>query len=188
MKKPLPIVDCHIRKHKLDQIHKLADEVNYLMDNIDEVEASLETWKKRKLEIETELLPDLLAETGMGDFSRGDSDFKMGFFVSGSFPKGAAGKKAAQWLMDHGLGDIIKAEVSVRFPRGEIDKAKRVMTVMKPLCEPTLKGTVHPQTFHAMVRRRMKEGKPLDLNLLGVYAARKVNVKRKKEEADGNGL
>ena len=115
-----------VSEQKLGQIHALADEVNRLMDSIDETESQLEDLKTRKYEIESELLPDLIAETGVQDFEHGGSKFKLGYFVSGSFPKGEQGKRAYKWLEKYGLGHLLKIQLTVNFPREKPKKPRKL--------------------------------------------------------------
>ena len=161
------------------KVIELADEALFLTEEIAATESKLEISKRRLREIQVDLLPDLLAEVGYRDFERNGHQFKLEIFVSGSFPKEKAKVKTAiQWLKDHNLEEVIKVEFRALFNRGEINVAREAVSRIRDLCKVNILATVHPQTLTALVRKRLRDGDPIAPDVLGVWAGRRMQIKK----------
>lgn len=87
--------------------------------------------------------------------------------------------KATAWLIDHGQASIVKRELSLKFGKGEEQRAaEAVDTLREHNFTPTDKMSVHPQTLGALVRELLAEGKEIPMDLLGVYVQPLVKIKK----------
>ena len=81
----------------------------------------------------------------------------------------------------HGLGDIIKNEISVSFGKDEDNKAASYVDLAKSQgLEPARKMKVEPMTLKALVRERIEAGKDMPTEIFGVYTENKTTIKRKQ--------
>ena len=169
---------------KLDQLNQMSDEVTGLAEAIEETKAALEALQKRYSTLTIDLMPDLMAEIGLGKkFERNGMMFTLGVFASGGWPKDPERAQVAlEWLEANDMGGMVKTEVKATFGKGDIELAKEVFAAMEGLCDPLLESKVHPQTLQAMVRRRLRDGQEIDPPLLGLFAGRRVSVKKLKEK------
>lgn len=167
---------------KLEQLYEMADETSELAEAIEETKSALEALQKRYNTLSIELMPDLMAEIGLGKtFERNGMVFTLEVFASGGWPKDPERASIAlNWLEEHELGGIVKTEVRASFGKGDLESAKQVLALMKDHCDPLLESKVHPQTLQAMVRRRLKNGDDVDPTLLGLFAGRRVRTKKLK--------
>ena len=63
------------------------------------------------------------------------------------------------WIRENGHGELIKNVVSVQFGRGEDDRAKEVIDVLKKEgLLPEQKENVHPSSLKAFVREQVESG------------------------------
>lgn len=87
--------------------------------------------------------------------------------------------KAAEWLQANGQGAIIKREISLKFGKGEEDKAAEAVGALREHhFAPVDKMSVHPQTLGSVVRELLEAGKEIPMDVLGVYVQPLVKVKR----------
>lgn len=87
--------------------------------------------------------------------------------------------RAAAWLQANGQGAIIKREISLKFGKGEEQKAAEAVDALREHhFAPTDKMSVHPQTLGAVVRELLAEGREVPMDVLGVYVQPVVKVKK----------
>ena len=90
-------------------------------------------------------------------------------------------EEAFNWLREHGLGDLIKNEVTVSFGRNEDNKAADYAALAKGQgFQPTQKMKVEPMTLKALVRERIEAGKEMPTEIFGVFSENKTTIKRNK--------
>ena len=90
-------------------------------------------------------------------------------------------EKAFQWLLENGLGDIIKHELSVSFGRNEDNKAADYAALAEERgFQPTQKLKVEPMTLKALVRERLEAGKSMPTEIFNVFVGNKTTIKRNK--------
>ena len=167
----------------LIELRKAADEAADIDDQIEAVEADLKELKRRRHELRSKTMPDMMDEVGLSEFASVDGvnagiKFVMTRDVVGSFPRDEQRAAAAvKWLEDNGGDGIIKTKMSVHFPREAhqvaIDLAKRISNQ----CNPIVESTVHPQTLRKFARERFEAGEDVDLDTLGLTAIRYVRTK-----------
>lgn len=155
------------------------DTVN-LKHQIDTLEEQVKELRLAYNDMRQRVLPEAMAKLGLLKFSLEDgTEIKVEEFVGGGLPKEAEAKeKAIDWLVENGAGGIIKTGVSLTFGRDQYDEALALTADLKAKGLPVEMGTgVHPQTLHAFVRERLRNGEPLDQQTLGVFVGRVAKFK-----------
>lgn len=164
----------------LDRLNQKLIEAIELKESVDQMEADLKAAKLSLNNMNTVVIPDMMAQMGMDEVTQRGWNIKVGEFVSGSLPKDdAARAKAIKWLEDHDAGELIKTNVSVVFGRSQHGDAVEIAKEIEAHgYAPALESTVHPQTLQAFARERLKDGQPLDTETLGLYTGRVARFKR----------
>jgi hypothetical protein len=144
--------------------------------------------------IKTGKLPDLMMQMGQADFTVLGGEFdgakvKMSDFVSGSLPKDeVARQKAIDYISENDGEGLIKTELTIAFGKGESNMAGEIKDVIEKALKKikseavvTMSSGIHAQTLCAYARERMKDGKPLDLQILPLYTGKQVSVTMPKD-------
>ena len=88
---------------------------------------------------------------------------------------------AYNWLREHGLGDLIKNEITVSFGRGEDNKASEYANLAKGNgFEPTQKLKVEPMTLKALFRERSENNQELPSEHFNLFKGNKTKITRSK--------
>jgi len=86
--------------------------------------------------------------------------------------------EAFQWLRDHGMDDIIKNTVSIRFGRGEDELCSRLLNLLGQQGYPAEQAEkIEPMTLKAFVREQTERGNDFPSDLFGAYAGQKAIIK-----------
>lgn len=182
-----------------------AEGVAYLVQvdrEISDLEAKLKDAEARQKRAQEEVLPDIFdrfdtVEETIGNGARA----KKSLFVVGSLPKAgekdspedAAAKeirrqRAIEWAStpEVGWGPLIKTTVSIQFDKGEHEFVERLLTTIRGWndVQPVVKVDegIHAMTLQAQVRKRLKEGKAVPLDDLGITALTGVKLTKKPKE------
>jgi len=161
----------------------MANEVIATEKLVEELEENLSSVKKQLNKLKTVDLPDAMAECGMSEFKTEDGyRISIEDFVSGSLPKDDEKRKdAISWLETNGAESLIKTELTMQFEKSEHNMA---LSLAAELSEKgytvNSKMGIHPQTLIAHIKERLKSGKEVPLELLGLYAGRVAKIKAKK--------
>jgi hypothetical protein len=90
-------------------------------------------------------------------------------------------EEAFKWLREHGLGDLIKNEITVAFGRDEDNKAQQYAVLAQGQgYEPVQKLKVEPMTLKALVRERIEAGQDMPADLFNVFAGNRTKITRNK--------
>lgn len=164
----------------LDRLNEKLAEAIDLKESVDQMEEDLKAAKQSLNNLNTQIIPDMMAELGMDEVVQRGWKIKVGEFVSGSLPKDEAARaRAIKWLEDNDAGELLKTNVSVVFGRSQRDDAIEIAKEIQAHgYAPTLESTVHPQTLQAFARERLKDGQPIDTELLGLYTGRVAKFKK----------
>lgn len=166
----------------LKLLNQKLDEAVTLKEFIDQMEDDLSAAKKTMNHLNTVTLPDLMAEIGVEEITQRGWKVKVADFVSGSLPKEADKRAVAiSWLVSHGGGDLIKSDLKVTFGRDDYESAlKLAKSIEDSGYAPSLESGVHPQTLAAFARERIKNGEPVDTEMLGLYTGRVAKYTKTK--------
>ena len=152
---------------------------------VKELETNLVGLKSNLNLMKTQTLPDLMAEVGVSEFVLDETGVRLivDDFVHGSLPKEPDKReKAIKWLTDHDGADMLRTEVLVEFDKNEHNMALSFIAECEERdLDPEVKTGVHPQTYVAHMRERLRNGEEVPLEMLGLFAGRVVKVKPPKE-------
>jgi hypothetical protein len=170
-------------------LREKASELLAIRDEISALEAELDTFNKRKNQLECFEMPQIMRDLGMSEFKLDTGEkFKIEDFCSGSLNKAPDFQTAKQWIIDNGGRDLIKTSVSVDFGVGSHNEALsfKADLVEKFGYDPEITEGIHPQTYAAFGREKLKEWKALlakgqnaeepPFKELGLYAGSRVKV------------
>jgi len=155
----------------------LATEAHDLAEVIGKHTEALSEATSRYNHIKTKELPEALASAGTSDWTSLDNrvHVELKDFVSGNLPKAddAEGekkrKKAIDWVVKNGGEALIKTVITVSFEKKEHSKARALFSALKKQKYAVkMESGIHPQTFLAWIRERLRNGAKLDMEVLGI--------------------
>ena len=89
-------------------------------------------------------------------------------------------EKAFNWLREHGLGDIIKNDITVTFGMSEDNKATAYAVLARGQgYEPVQKVAVHTGTLKAVVRERTESGQDMPADLFNTFVGNQTKINRR---------
>mgnify|MGYP003668260083 FL=1 len=167
-----------IADEELQGISALAKRAKVLQKEVEDLEAVTKERKDQLRKLTEQAIPEALAETGMRGFVMEDgSKVELKDFYSASI-SAARKAEAFQWLRDHGMDDIIKNTVSVRFGRGEDELCSRLLEILGTQGYPAEQAEkIEPMTLKAWVKEQTERGNEFPMDLFGAYIGQKAIIK-----------
>lgn len=166
---------------ELIEISQLANQQLDLQHRVYVYEELLDTLKNELKDIQEKLLPEAMAAVGMSEFKLADGSkitIKEDVYASIRADKIS---NAVTWLDSMGLGDIVKDDVTVKFGRGDSDKAKDIVEYAQTQgYNVSEKLSVHPQTLKAIVKEQLARGIEFPDEFFSVNAVKKSIIKFKQ--------
>lgn len=167
----------------LRDISQLAEEEVELEEEVARLEQSLKD-KKRELSFLQEVrLPEAMDNINMQHFALADGTaIEVKQVTKASIPSRHR-EAAIQWLRDNGYGALVKRKLALTFGKGQDEVADEVVRYLQEQMQLNAddKPEVHHQTLTAFVKEQQAKGVQLPEDLLGVYNARKAEIKRPKK-------
>lgn len=165
---------------KLEALNNALDEAVALEAIVEQLDADLKAAKQALHTLRSGRVPDLMAELQMTELVFRGWKVTVDDFVSGSLPKDPEAKaKAVRWLEENDAGGLIKTDLVLAFGKSQhneaIDLAERLKNEGM---SPTVNSGVHPQTLAAFARERIRNGEPLEIDLLGLFVGKVAKMKR----------
>lgn len=154
----------------------LADQQYETEMTIAALEADIQAARARLKELSEFEIPDLMDELGITEFTTASGttiSVKEAIRCGNlSNPDGLA------WLRENQQGGMIKSEVTVPFPKGGDEAARRLVLFLKANGFGGGKATqhVHNGTLRAAIRTMLEDGEDVPLKLLGAYIQRTAKV------------
>lgn len=158
----------------LVKLAELADRQAVAEAHVADLEAQLETARADVRELAEKLIPDLMDQIGMSDFTTLTGlRIEVGETIRASIPKAHAAKAFA-WLKANGHAAMIKRVVSVSFGKGEDEQAEELHQKLagELSLEVEDNASVHASTLAAFVREKLAKGEDVPLELFGVHRQR----------------
>jgi len=150
---------------------------------IKDLEQLMKQLAGRANELKTQILPDKMAEVGLSEFKTPKGDrIKIEDFVSGSLPKDVEKrKKAIDLITSMGGEGIIRNELLLSFEKSQHNEAMALADDLRRRGFPAeITSGIHPQTYLAFVRERLRNGEEVDSEALGIFVGRKTKVELAK--------
>ena len=159
-------------------IAALAKRAKELEKEVEDLEQVMKERKDQLRKLTEQSIPEALAQTGMKGFVMDDgSKIELKAFYSASI-SAARKAEAYQWLRDHGMDDIIKNTVSVRFGRGEDELCSRLLGLLGDQGYPAEQAEkIEPMTLKAWVKEQIERGNEFPTELFGAYIGQKAIIK-----------
>jgi len=169
---------------QIDSTKTLSDEVIKLRNLEEQIAASedhTKTLKEKARELSQGVIPEMMKEMNVTKLKLKDgASIEVTNFYSARI-SAEKQEEAFNWLRKHGLGDIIKNDVTVTFGRGEDNKAMAYATLAKGQgYEPVQKIGVHPQTLKAVVREQTESGQEMPADLFNTFVGNQTKIYRRK--------
>lgn len=163
---------------KLEVLNKYLDEATAFEVQLEQLEADAAVARTALNELKTKRIPELMVELQMTDLTRNGWKVKLAEFVSGSLPKEEGPRqKAIDWLEAHEGGALIKTDISLTFAKSQHDEAKALAArLATDGFAVELTSGVHASTLQAFARERLKNGEPVDTEVLGLYTGQIAKI------------
>ena len=168
---------------QIDQTKTLSDkviELRNLEDQIASSEKHTKYLKEKAKQLSNFDIPKMMQEMNVTKLKLKDgaSIEVTNFYSARIVPEKQ--EEAFNWLREHGLGDIIKNDVTVTFGMSEDNKAMAYATLAKGQgYEPVQKIGVHPSTLKAVVRERTESGQDLPADLFNPFVGNQTKITRR---------
>jgi hypothetical protein len=128
----------------------------------DAADQALKAAKEKERVLREETLPGMMQELGVSEMTLTDGNkIKISQEVYSSVPEHRK-EEAWGWLEKNGYGGLIKAEVSVAFGKGELEKAQELLDNLATelgITNGVLSREVHASTLKAFLKERLADPK-----------------------------
>lgn len=163
----------------LARISKLAEEARDLEQEMERIGIELAEMQDKHNSIMRNILPDMMLELGMKDFTLTDGA-KVAIKESINASITEANKPAAfAWLEEHNFDGIIKTKVMTDFGKGEIDSARKALETLEQAgFSAAMDRSVHAMTLKSFVKEQLEEGNAIPLDLFGVFEFKEAKITR----------
>lgn len=167
---------------KVDALHAALSDAIALEQAVSQMEDDLKVAKKALNALKGNRIPDIMDELGMTSIEFRGWRVSVDDFVSGSLPRdGEACQRAIAWLEEQGAGGLIKTDISLSFGKSQHNEALDLAGRLEADgFAPNVKSGVHAQTLHSFARERIRNGEPLDIDVLGLYVGKVAKMKQVK--------
>ena len=168
---------------QIDQTKNLSDKVIELRNLEDQVAASenhTKDLKEKAKQLSNFDIPKMMQEMNVTKLKLKDgASIEVKPFYGAHIPPEKQ-EKAFNWLREHGLGDIIKNDVTVTFGMGEDNKATDYAVLARGQgYEPVQKVGVHTGTLKAVVRERTESGQDMPADLFNTFVGNQTKINRR---------
>jgi len=168
---------------QVDQTKSLSDKVIELRNLEDQVAASenhTKDLKEKAKQLSNFDIPKMMQEMNVTKLKLKDgASIEVKPFYGAHITPDKQ-EKAFNWLREHGLGDIIKNDVTVTFGMGEDNKATDYAVLARGQgYEPVQKVGVHTGTLKAVVRERTESGRDMPADLFNTFVGNQTKINRR---------
>jgi len=165
----------------VENLSTLVIELQRLEDEIKNDEERLKLKKEKADKISNIAIPEIMQALKLKTMKLADgSAIEVKEVYSATIPLDKK-EGAFNWLREHGLGDLIKNEVTVSFGRGEDNKAVEYTDLARGQgLEPTQKLKVEPMTLKALFRERSEKNEELPSEHFNLFKGNKTKITRSK--------
>ena len=165
---------------KLARLAQLAEQQAECAATLARLEAEQERVRETFRNLSEREIPDLMDEVGVAEFKTA-SGLKVSIkeTIRASIPK-AQTFAAHAWLRTHGHSGIIKELLSVRFGKGQDEKARELYEQLRQEeFDVESNASVHPQTLSSWAKEMLAQGKDVPQELFGVFRQRSSIISTK---------
>ena len=168
---------------QIDQTKNLSDKVIELRNLEDQVAASenyTKDLKEKAKQLSNFDIPKMMQEMNVTKLKLKDgASIEVKPFYGAHITPDKQ-EAAFNWLREHGLGDIIKNDITVTFGMSEDNKATAYAVLARGQgYEPVQKVAVHTGTLKAVVRERTESGQDMPADLFNPFVGNQTKIKRR---------
>ena len=168
---------------QIDQTKNLSDKVIELRNLEDQVAASenhTKDLKEKAKQLSNFDIPKMMQEMNVTKLKLKDgASIEVKPFYGAHITPDKQ-ESAFNWLREHGLGDIIKNDITVTFGMSEDNKATAYAVLARGQgYEPVQKIGVHAQTLKAVVRERTESGQDMPADLFNTFVGNQTKINRR---------
>jgi len=168
---------------QIDQTKNLSDKVIELRNLEDQVAASenhTKDLKEKAKQLSNFDIPKMMQEMNVTKLKLKDgASIEVKPFYGAHITPDKQ-EKAFNWLREHGLGDIIKNDITVTFGMSEDNKATAYAVLARGQgYEPVQKVAVHTGTLKAVVRERTESGQDMPADLFNTFVGNQTKIDRR---------
>jgi hypothetical protein len=154
--------------YSIEDITKLANAMVDAEQDVKDAELRLERTKERLRKIREDTIPGVMQELGLSELRLATGEklsIKQDVYSQlANENKGAA----YNWLEENGFGGLIKVNVVVDFGKGELERAKKLQSLLAEKgLSVTIGESVHWQTMKAFLNEQIKKEADIPLDLFG---------------------
>lgn len=158
---------------------KLAQDLVAAEDLIASLETQLAEAKATRRGLAEHDIPDLMSDMELDSYKT-TTGVEIGLqeVVNAHISKERA-DEAHEWIEETGNGNLIKRQFVIEFGRGDEAWARKFagdLKKRKRKLNHVVKRAVHPQTLGKFVRDRLRDGKEVEMTLLGVHQKKVARV------------
>jgi len=168
---------------QIDQTKNLSDKVIELRNLEDQVAASenhTKDLKEKAKQLSNFDIPKMMQEMNVTKLKLKDGASVEVKPFYGAHITPDKQEKAFNWLREHGLGDIIKNDITVTFGMSEDNKATAYAVLARGQgYEPVQKVAVHTGTLKAVVRERTESGQDMPADLFNTFVGNQTKINRR---------
>ena len=160
------------------EVARLTQLQQELESEVEEMEAALKAKKQELRQVSEVDLPNKLDETGLSEIRLKDGrKVKVEEKLHASIPQKNRAA-AAEWLREHGLGDIVKEEVSVPLEPGSDELREMITNYLESqgISRYKVAETMHTGTVKSTIKELMEDGVDVPLKLFGAYIQRATSI------------
>ena len=168
---------------QIDQTKNLSDkviELRNLEDQVSAAENHTKDLKEKAKQLSNFDIPKMMQEMNVTKLKLKDgASIEVKPFYGAHITPDKQ-EKAFNWLREHGLGDIIKNDITVTFGMSEDNKATAYAVLARGQgYEPVQKVAVHTGTLKAVVRERTESGQDMPADLFNTFVGNQTKINRR---------
>lgn len=162
-------------KDALTTLGELAVQLEDTQAEIAALEQKLESLQQREADLSQNMIPEIMGQAGVQEFCTKSVRLKLDTKVR--LPQNSP--KVHEWLRKVGQDGLIKSVVSVPFPKGKEDEARKLVQALgKKQVAADLSQTVAWNSLEKTVKEMLAEGKQIPFDDLGAHPQTFTKVER----------
>ena len=165
---------------ELSNVSTFATQQLELERKVEDLEKELKETKAELRLVSETLLPEAMLQAGFLELGLADGSFiTITEFINAHISAERA-PEALAWLTDHGHGDLIKNQVTVKFGRNEHNEAGLIISDLRARgLQPEIKEAIHPSTLKKFIRTELEAGRDVPDDLFGTFRGSRTKITRK---------
>lgn len=169
-------------KNALVKLRALADEWSSLEADIEAAEARVSQLKKRRLEIQTKDMIDIMDEAPVDSFKAGDREYIAEIHYHAAIPEKNR-EEGIDWLEKNNAADLVNYDVITSFPKNSHEEAAALADYIRhryQMATVDVKRAVPWARLTSWFKQvmTMEGSRPeIPMETLGAFAMRRVKIK-----------